>query len=114
MVDSIPLSRAKRNINRDFADGVMMAELIHHYSPKLISLHNYPAANSTAKKLQNWNTLAQKVFKRIAINLHKQQIEDIINAVPNAIEQVLYQVLMRFERPDEEGRLTQNVRRAEG
>lgn len=25
MVDSIPLSRPKRNINRDFADGLMMA-----------------------------------------------------------------------------------------
>ena len=51
MVDCIPLSRSKRNINRDFADGVMMAELIHHYNPKLVSLHNYPAANSTAKKI---------------------------------------------------------------
>ena len=36
MVDSMTFSRNKRNINRDFSDGVMMAELIHHYHPKII------------------------------------------------------------------------------
>jgi len=36
MVDSIPFSRAKKNMNRDFSDGVMMAELIHHYRPKMV------------------------------------------------------------------------------
>ena len=51
MVDSIPLSRAKKNISRDFSDGVMMAELIHHYNPKIVELHNYPPANSLNKKL---------------------------------------------------------------
>jgi hypothetical protein len=114
MVDNIPLSRAKKNINRDFSDGVMMAELIHHYSPKLVSLHNYPASNSTAKKVQNWNTLSLKVLKRMGIALSKQQIEDIVAAAPNAIEHLLYQVLIRFERPDEEGRLTQNAKNIEG
>ena len=36
MVDSIDFSRTKKNINRDFADAVMMAELIHYYHPKVI------------------------------------------------------------------------------
>lgn len=40
-VDSIPLSRPKKNIGRDFADGVLMAEIVHHYFPKLVELHNY-------------------------------------------------------------------------
>ena len=29
-VDEIPLSRPKRSITRDFSDGVLMAELVHH------------------------------------------------------------------------------------
>ena len=28
-IDSIELSRPKKNINRDFADGVLVAEVIH-------------------------------------------------------------------------------------
>lgn len=53
-VDEIPLSRPKRNIARDFADGVLMAEIVAHYFPKLIEMHNYPAANSYAQKVYNW------------------------------------------------------------
>lgn len=35
-VDSIPFSKTKRNIHRDFSDGVMMSELLHYYFPKLV------------------------------------------------------------------------------
>jgi hypothetical protein len=45
-VDEVPLSRAKRNIARDFSDGVLVAEVIKHFMPKEIDLHNYSAAHS--------------------------------------------------------------------
>jgi len=35
-VDEIPLSRPKKIITRDFSDGVLMAEIINHYVPKII------------------------------------------------------------------------------
>ena len=65
MVDSIPFSRTKKNISRDFSDGVMMAELIHHYRPKVVELHNYPGGNSYTKKVNNWNVLNKKVLKKL-------------------------------------------------
>jgi hypothetical protein len=44
-VDAVPLERVKKNINRDFSDGCIMAELIRHYLPKshkfLVDTHNY-------------------------------------------------------------------------
>ncbi|KAI8815900.1 uncharacterized protein EV422DRAFT_340524 [Fimicolochytrium jonesii] len=58
-VDSIPLSRPKRNTQRDFSDGVATAEVIHHYIPKRVDLHNYPPANGVKQKLYNWATLDQ-------------------------------------------------------
>lgn len=36
MVDSVPFSRQKKNIGRDFSDALMMAELIHNYYPKKV------------------------------------------------------------------------------
>lgn len=75
MVDSVPFSRGKKNIHRDFADAVMMAELIYHYNPKLVELHNYPPANSLDKKIQNWSILNSKVLKKMGFNLTKSQIE---------------------------------------
>ncbi len=74
MVDSIPLSRPKKNISRDFSDGLMMAEVIHHFNPKIVAVHNYPASNAVSKKIVNWSTLNSKVLKKIGINLSKQQI----------------------------------------
>lgn len=40
-VDTIPLSRPKRNIARDFSDGVLIAEVIKNFLPKDVDLHNY-------------------------------------------------------------------------
>ena len=45
-VDEIPLSRPKKIITRDFADAVLMAEIVNHYCPKLVNLHNYSNASS--------------------------------------------------------------------
>ena len=45
-VDDIPLSRTKKNIARDFSDGVLAAEVVHHYIPHIIELHNYSSVNS--------------------------------------------------------------------
>ena len=78
-VDSIPLTRPKRNIARDFSDGglvlvrvfhafarlttlawfrsVLMAEIVKHLYPKMVDLHNYVATNAVAKKLYNWKAL---------------------------------------------------------
>ena len=33
-VDAVPVSRPKRNIQRDFADGSLLAQIIHYYLPK--------------------------------------------------------------------------------
>ena len=57
-VDEIPLSRPKRNIARDFADGVLTAEIVAHYFPRLIEIHNYPPANSYSTKMYNWCVFA--------------------------------------------------------
>jgi hypothetical protein len=40
-IDTIPLSRPKKNIGRDFADGVLAAEVVSHHFPKLVDTHNY-------------------------------------------------------------------------
>eukprot|EP00191_Tetraselmis_sp_GSL018_P014928 CAMPEP_0177579942 /NCGR_PEP_ID=MMETSP0419_2-20121207/1256_1 /TAXON_ID=582737 /ORGANISM="Tetraselmis sp., Strain GSL018" /LENGTH=318 /DNA_ID=CAMNT_0019068697 /DNA_START=272 /DNA_END=1227 /DNA_ORIENTATION=+ len=85
-VDEIPLSRPKRNIARDFSDGVLLAEIMYHYFPKLVELHNYSSANAAAQKMYNWNTLNQRVFKRLGFQIHRSDCEEVVNAVPGAIE----------------------------
>lgn len=40
-----------------FMSVVMAAEVVKHFFPKLVELHNYTPAHSTQQKLSNWNTL---------------------------------------------------------
>jgi hypothetical protein len=36
---------------------VLLAEIVSHYFPKLVELHNYISTTSATTKLANWNTL---------------------------------------------------------
>ena len=91
-VDSVPLSRSKKNIARDFCDAVLLAELIKSSIPQIVELHNYPSAHNSKQKEQNWNTLNRKVLKKLGMNLSSKEIEAIINCQPYAVEQVLSKV----------------------
>jgi hypothetical protein len=102
-VDSAPLSRPKKNIARDFSDGVMLAEIIKHSIPSLVEIHNYPAAHSSSQKLYNWNTLnriyifnftlnLEKVLKKLNLQLNKKEIEGVISCQQGAIENILKKV----------------------
>merc|ERR1719265_2025209 len=88
-MDEIQLSRPRRNIARDFSDGVLLAEVLHQYFPRLVELHNYSAANSGGQKKYNWATMNKKVCARLGFQLHADDIDDVIRAVPGAIEKIL-------------------------
>ena len=89
-VDSVPMTRPKRSLSRDFSDGVMVAEIIHHFIPKFIELHNYSASNSTPQKRYTWQTLREKVLiPRFGIKLEDSQIDGICSAKPGMIEMFL-------------------------
>eukprot|EP00873_Tetraselmis_striata_P022251 jgi/Tetstr1/442515/TSEL_030613.t1 len=105
-VDEIPLSRAKRNISRDFSDGVLMAELMYHYFPKLVELHNYSPANGFAQKMYNWNTLNQRVFKRLGFQVPRSDCEKVAKASAGVVERVL--LLVRSKIADYHGKKKQN------
>lgn len=88
-IDGIPLSRPKRNISRDFSDAVLAAEVVAHYCPRLVDVHNYSAANGLAQKIYNWSTLNNKVFRRLHFTLTKEDIEAVASCEPQMIERIL-------------------------
>ena len=118
-VDSIQLSRPKKNIARDFCDCVLVAEIIKHYLPHLDNLNNYPSASSTMQKTTNWNTLNTKVLKKIGVKMTKQEINDIITCKPLAIEHLLQRIYDAIQNQinsnnNEEGNNNNMVRPSNG
>ena len=88
-VDSASLSRTKKNLARDFSDGVLLAELLKIHIPQFVDIHNYITSSNSKQKLANWLLLNKKVLNKIGYNLSNDEIELLMNAKNNYIEQVL-------------------------
>ncbi|XP_033041668.1 sperm flagellar protein 1 isoform X1 [Trachypithecus francoisi] len=96
-VDNIPLSRPKRNLSRDFSDGVLVAEVIKFYFPKMVEMHNYVPANSLQQKLSNWGHLNRKVLKRLNFSVPDDVMRKIAECAPGVVELVLIPLRQRLE-----------------
>lgn len=100
-VDNIPLSKNKRNFARDFSDGSLVAEIVKHYHPKLIDLHNTPASLKLDRKRKNWELLNEKVFKRLNFTVSDSEIDKVIRAVPLTAEVLLDRLCTKLMNPSE-------------
>jgi len=97
-IDAIPLSRPKRNIQRDFSDGVLLAEVVAVYFPALVEVHNYGTANSIKQKIYNFETLNTRVLKKLGYTIPRSSIEDIVNCRPGAVESVLNNLQLKMAK----------------
>jgi len=86
----VPLSRPKKNIGKDFSDGVLVAEIVKHYFPRLVDIHNYSPAAAFKQKMENWYLLNRRVLRRLELDLS----DDVIRALANCKQRVVEKVLM--------------------
>ncbi|CAF1116597.1 unnamed protein product [Adineta ricciae] len=100
-IDKIPLSKPKKKIERDFADGVLVAEIVRHEFPDMINMHNYVPSGSISQKKVNWGILNKKVFERLGILIPENVINDVCNAKSGAIELVLFNLKSKINQGGE-------------
>ncbi|KAJ3013903.1 UNVERIFIED_CONTAM: Sperm flagellar protein 1 [Siphonaria sp. JEL0065] len=113
-IDEIPISKPKKNITRDFSDGgdpdeydfnqdlnprhsVATAEVIHHFCPKLVELFMYSPANAVSQKMYNWNTLNQKVFRKLGYLAQPELISCIVANKPGYVEYLLFELRHKID-----------------
>ncbi|XP_062569251.1 sperm flagellar protein 1-like isoform X7 [Saccostrea cucullata] len=97
-IDRIPLSRPKKNIGKDFSDGVLIAEIINHYFPKLVELHNYSPAAATKQKMENWYLLNRRVLRKLDLDLSDEVIRALANCKPKVVEKVLMLLRLQIDK----------------
>ncbi|KAM6182246.1 sperm flagellar protein 1-like [Erethizon dorsatum] len=88
-LDRLPLSRPKRHPARDFSDGVLVAEIVKHFHPRLLDLQSYIPACNTDQKLSNWSLLNRQVFHKLHFCVSEAHILKVVANVPGAIEPIL-------------------------
>uniref|UniRef100_A0A8C3SNN9 Sperm flagellar protein 1 n=1 Tax=Chelydra serpentina TaxID=8475 RepID=A0A8C3SNN9_CHESE len=105
-VDAIPLSRPKKNITRDFSDGVLAAEVVKFYFPKMVEMHNYVPANSTQQKLSNWGHLNRKVLNKLNFSIPEDMIRKIVQCTPGMVELVLLPLRQKIEEKQKQSKVS--------
>uniref|UniRef100_A0A7E4VVR6 Calponin-homology (CH) domain-containing protein n=1 Tax=Panagrellus redivivus TaxID=6233 RepID=A0A7E4VVR6_PANRE len=88
-IGALPLSKPVRNIAKDLSDGVLIAEIISHYLPRYVALHNFTHVNSVSLKRYNWETLEKMVFKYLNIHLSDEQVRMLVNGNVGTMESFL-------------------------
>jgi len=73
-----------------------MAEVLHHFYPKIVELHNYVGASSASKKKDNWITLNRKVFYKLGLSLPDWMIESLCQSKKGAAEAVNISFVHKF------------------
>jgi len=96
-IDEVPLSRPKKSLTRDFSDGVMVAELLQHFLPKMVDMHNYSPANSSSQKMNNWGVLQRRIFSKLKFAVPEPVVRSICNCKPGVVELVLLQLKEKVE-----------------
>ncbi|KAK3095814.1 hypothetical protein FSP39_019559 [Pinctada imbricata] len=94
-LDRVPLSRKRKNLEKDFADGVLVAEIIKHYLPKMIDMHMYSPASSTTQQMDTWRLLNRKVLQKLDFDLSEEVTRAIAKRKPGVIQKVL--MLLRYQ-----------------
>ncbi|XP_041367948.1 sperm flagellar protein 1-like isoform X2 [Gigantopelta aegis] len=106
-LDRIPFSRPKRNFGKDFSDGVLCCEIIKHYFPRWIELHNYTPAAATNQKMENWYLLNRRVLKtKLNMDLSDDVIRSLANGKVKVIERVLMMVRLQLDKALEKASTT--------
>ncbi|XP_074445056.1 sperm flagellar protein 1 isoform X1 [Larus michahellis] len=105
-LDAVPLSRPRRNVARDFSDGVLAAEVVKFFFPAMVQLHSYVPASSTPQKLANWGHLNRKVLSKLNFSVPDDVIQQVVQCRPGTVEQVL---LLLRQKIDEKQRQSKVV-----
>ncbi|XP_055845014.1 sperm flagellar protein 1 [Episyrphus balteatus] len=84
-------------LHRDLSDGVIVAMMLKEMYPKLIDLHNYSSSSSVQLKRTNWETLNNKVFKKLGIQQNSNILDSISRSISGFIEKLLFTIMRNEE-----------------
>jgi hypothetical protein len=93
---NIPLSKGTGKLEKDFSDGVKMAELLKYYYPRYVDLHNYSPVLKRESKVNNWDTLNRKVLSKLDIRISDSMTDRIVSGKKGEILNLLTEIRQRI------------------
>lgn len=53
-LDRLPLSRTRTNVEKDFADGCLVGEIVKHYFPTYVDMRDYQTLQNIQERVAQW------------------------------------------------------------
>lgn len=92
-VESLKLVRGTRpgslSFARDFCDGVMAAEIMAVYHPRLVDSHSYSSVNARDQKVNNWKMLNARVLRKVNLPVSSDEIRGLVDVHSGVAERIL-------------------------
>lgn len=85
-LDTIPLSRSVHNLETDFADGLLVAEVVAHFFPEYVDFNIFRVARNMAQRVKNWRLLNTTVLLKIDMHTPGGLVHDIVNEHHRSID----------------------------
>ncbi|CAF0724393.1 unnamed protein product [Brachionus calyciflorus] len=89
-LDRLPLSKVRTNVEKDFADGLLTAEVVKLYFPEMVDIREFREVHDVKERQAQWNFLNSKVLKIIGLNIPKHVITQLSIAKTGVAPILLY------------------------
>ncbi|CAF1006010.1 unnamed protein product [Rotaria sordida] len=96
-LDTIPLSRAAHNLEVDFADGILIAEIVAYFFPEYVDLEMFHIARNMSQRAKNWRLLNSDILPKISLHAPGTLVYDITNGDRRAVELFLLHLREKIE-----------------
>ena len=96
-LDTIPLSRPVHNLETDFTDGILIAEIIAYFFPEYVELEMFRITRNMSQRIKNWRLLNSDVLPKISLHAPGTVVHDITNGDHRAIELFLLHLREKLE-----------------
>ena len=115
-LDTIPLSRPVNNLELDFADGILIAEIVAYFFPEYVDLEIFRNAHNMSQRTKNWRLLNSEVLPKISLHAPGTVVHDITNGDHRSLELFLLHLREKLEehliRTGRKSRLQWETRRS--
>jgi hypothetical protein len=96
-LDTIPLSRPVRNLDTDFSDGILVAEIVAYFFPEYVDLDLFHPARNMSQRTKNWRILNSDVLPKLSLHAPGTVVHDITNGDHRAVELFLLHLREKLE-----------------
>ena len=96
-LETIPLSRPVRHLESDFADGVLIGEIVAYYFPEFVDFDLFRPARNMSQRAKNWRRLNSDVLPKLSLTAPGTLVHHITNGDQRSVELFLLHLREKIE-----------------